>query len=62
MKAKDPALPVTGGCYPGHSKRDDIAIRAMLVLLEGDPQFPPDALSKTAYQIADAMIKQSEKE
>lgn len=62
MKPKDPANPMEKQGYPGYSKRDDIAIRTMLVLLRADPRFPPDALAKTSYQIADALIKESEKE
>lgn len=62
MKPKDPANPLPGAGYPGHCKRDDIAIRAMLVLLQSDPHFPITSLAKTSYQIADAMIKESEKE
>lgn len=62
MKPKDPANPLPGAGYPGHNKRDDIAIQAMVALLQGDPSFAVEDLARRAYHIADSMIKQSEKE
>lgn len=60
MKPKDPAQPIAG--YPGHNKRDDIAIKAMQSILQGEPSIPSETLAERAYKIADAMIDQSNTE
>lgn len=61
MKPNDPAEPSATGAWPGHSKRDDIAIKAMVAILQVGQPIGTETLAERSYQIADMMIKQSEK-
>ena len=73
MKATDKAFPLhaensAGYFFTGLTVRDYIAIQAMIGLLAGiaasyfssRPMPPYESIAKDCYEMADAMIKQSE--
>jgi hypothetical protein len=61
MKPNEPAAPSGTVGWPGHSKRDEIAIKAMVAILQAGQPIGTETLAERSYQIADMMIKQSNK-